>query len=161
MRIFSKKSLIEIVIRFPGLGNLFLKPILSRKPPWVLRHKFAIISRKHRLIYIYIPKVACSSLKKSLLPLFDLEDNLDPHQAPFPKIPDWRIISQKEYFTFAFVRNPWDRLVSCYRDKIRSDYTNNETTVNGVFIGFLEKYGNRFYGGMTFTEFATEVCAPA
>ena len=30
--------------------------------------------------------------------------------------------------------------------------------VNGVAPGFLRKYGNRFYAGMTFTDFATEVC---
>jgi len=158
MRIFSKKSLIEIVIRFPGLGNLFLKLVLSRKFPRVLGSKFAIISRKHRLIYIFIPKVACSSLKKSLFPLFDLENNLDPHAVRFPKIPVWEIIPQKEHFTFAFVRNPWDRLVSCYKDKIRYYYPSNDKRVNGVYKQFLKLYGNRFYAEMTFTDFAMVVC---
>ena len=159
MRKFSRKLLIEFMIRFPRLSGLFLNAVLLRLSPWVLNRQRAIISRKHRLIYIPVAKVACSSLKQSLSPLFYLENSPDLHQAPFPKIPNWRITPQKEYFTFAFVRNPWDRLVSCYLDKIQSsNFTNEPEMVNGVYIGFLNKYGNRFYVGMRFTDFATEVC---
>jgi len=150
--------LIEFRTRFPRLADLFFNAVDLRLAPWFLNRPFPIISHKHRLIYIPINKAACSSIKKSLLPIFDLDNNLPPHQAPFPTIPNREIIAQKEYFTFGFVRNPWDRLVSCYRSKIRSYLINNSGVVNGVYIGFLNKYGNRFYAGMTFADFAAEVC---
>jgi len=158
MKIFPYKLLLTFRIRFPRLSGLFLSAVHSQLPSVILNPKPGIISQKHKFIYIPIPKVACSSIKKSLLPIFDLDYNLNPHQAPFPTIPNREIIAQKEYLTFAFVRNPWDRLVSCYRSKIRSASVNYPSMVNGVFVGFLKKYGNRFYADMTFTDFTTEVC---
>ncbi|MGV7222633.1 MAG: sulfotransferase family protein [Nitrospinales bacterium] len=111
-----------------------------------------IASDKHKLIYIYLPKVACSSIKKSIFPLFNIDGKTDPHDAGLHTKPTWDILTDKEYFTFAFVRNPWDRLVSFYRDKITGVYS-----TDGVNF-YKQYYGAQFRHGMTFKELATLIC---
>lgn len=63
-----------------------------------------MVFEKYKAIYFPIPKVACSSIKVFLTDFAEFSlDDLDKF---------------KNYFKFAFVRNPWDRLVSCYINKV-------------------------------------------
>lgn len=67
-------------------------------------------------IYIPIAKVANTSLKKHFL---QIDKSYGPkylkqvHSIPLKKVP-----IKTNYFRFAFVRNPFSRLVSCYKNKI-------------------------------------------
>lgn len=77
-----------------------------------------------RLAYLSVPKAACSSIKLALgkaagIPFSPDQDLLFIHAHPQwhwqkNKLAD----AQSAYTKFSFVRNPFDRLVSCYRDKI-------------------------------------------
>lgn len=78
-------------------------------------------------VYIEVPKVACTSLKVVFARLQGVDltaSDGNPHVVDFPSLkpsPKLRADGERFYpglFTFGFVRNPWDRLVSCYRDKI-------------------------------------------
>ena len=60
------------------------------------------------------------------------------------------------YLKCAFARNPWDRILSCYLNKVRKDPDyNNEVFVNGVMKKF-QRF-DVFYAGMPFDEFLTAV----
>jgi hypothetical protein len=63
----------------------------------------------------------------------------------------------RDYFKFAFVRNPFDRLVSFYEDKVRRPKQHNGlyyfgSAYNKILIGNL--FGASFGPDMTFPDFA-------
>ena len=74
---------------------------------------------QHKCIFIHITKTAGTSVAKSLF------NYLPYHYTAI----DYRVIYGRktfdEYFKFAFVRNPWDRLYSAYR-YLKSGGWNND-----------------------------------
>ena len=124
----------------------------------------AIYLEEARAVYVEVPKVACTSIKVALAPLLGVDlarwDG-NPHEAEFPAPRPPSTATDRLYpgsWTFAFVRNPWDRLVSCYRDKILGE------VVDG-FTFFTDKPGvancladfDAFYAGMSFDAFVDAV----
>lgn len=102
-----------------------------------------MISHKHKAIFIHVPKTAGSSMCTYLG-----ERGFDPVKYYAPHGPNddvtgvyvngtaWRIKRNlldvwDDYFKFAFVRNPWDRIVSCWK---------NRATGYTEFGSFLKDY---------------------
>ena len=81
--------------------------------------------RRHRLLYHVVPKVGCTLLRSMMLEsegvptrsMIDMEiaKTADSYMlfSDSTQLPWYR-----GYRRFGFVRNPWARLVSCYRNKI-------------------------------------------
>ena len=123
----------------------------------------AVLLEAYAAVYIEVPKVACSSIKIALASLLGIDlavTDGNPHRAQFPEPrsqPGPALYPG--LFTFAFVRNPWDRLVSCYRDKILGeapDFTAFHPT-RGV-AHCLARF-DAFRAGMSFDEFVRAVAA--
>jgi len=96
---------------------------LADSLPWRRR----ILLKAYRAIYIPIPKVACTSFKTAFADLLGVDlskSDGDPHRVLYPSpvpVEALQDVLYRGFYRFAFVRNPWDRLVSCYRDKIRDE----------------------------------------
>lgn len=104
------------------------------------------ISHAHKFIYFEVPKAGTSSLL-----------NLFNEHAPVTKLRGrFTFLDYPEYLSFALVRNPWDRVLSCYLDKIKKDESfENDKFEKGVMKKF-RKFGV-FYAGMPFSEFLEAV----
>ena len=93
-----------------------------------------MISHKHKYIYIHIPKTGGNSVEAALLEnigippercndegltkaerqeyrIWYTHGEIDVQHRKLGQYKKWR---EREYFTFSFVRNPWDRYVSEY-----------------------------------------------
>lgn len=113
-----------------------------------------------KLVYISIPKVACTSIKNAILttpdPMSQHSDAMDIHHRA-ERFHRFRLTAeQQKYFKFAFVRSPFDRLVSCYEDKVRRPVQHTgryyfATRYNTVLLQRL--FGGQFHPNMTFGEF--------
>jgi hypothetical protein len=122
-----------------------------------------ILLPDHKAIYFPIPKVASSSLKLVLSDLLGLvppdpthPDRL-PHQRDFPFALRTEIRDHyADHFKFTVVRNPFSRLLSCYRNKIASEPVTNAVFLEGVHRGF-QRHVSRLRHGMTFEEFVRAV----
>lgn len=113
-----------------------------------------IVSFEKRFIFFYIPKVASTSIKKALAKtLFEKIITARVHTFWFDEVIDVQKGEYPDYFKFTIVRNPWDRIVSCYSDKILFEDVTNYKYKNGVFRRYARKYKNLFYRGMPFEEF--------
>jgi dermatan 4-sulfotransferase 1 len=89
------------------------------------------ISLKNKYIYVQTPKVACSTIKLSLISFelgrrleIDYENPKSIHQREFsplltPKqVGSFSRLLQSPFLKFCFVRNPFTRVLSAYLDKI-------------------------------------------
>ena len=116
-------------------------------------------------VYVEIPKVACTSIKVLLAKLIGIDlvaVDGDPHAANFPEPPEPPRSKAPLYpglFTFAFVRNPWDRLVSCYRDKIAGEVDGfTYFTIRPGVANCLARF-EAFEAGMSFEGFVNAVAS--
>jgi len=135
-----------------------------------------IVSEEHRFVYFVTPKVACSSIKEALLPLFSIDADaysvvgkdggtrVRPHKAfndaPYQlnkKAYLARESQFNDYLRFGFVRNPWDRLISCYRQKLQQRKSPDRKD-NRPLQGSRNN-PDAFYLGMSFEAFIEQVHA--
>lgn len=93
-----------------------------------------IVDDDHKLIYCYVPKVACTNWKRILLALRNgSKKNLltitgnETHSYEFLTL---QMYSKEEilkrlngYLKFIFVRHPYERLLSAYRNKFEKIYS--------------------------------------
>ncbi|KAL1110389.1 hypothetical protein AAG570_007920 [Ranatra chinensis] len=102
-----------------------------------------LVDTKHHLLYCYVPKVACTNWKRIFMMLTGITDCTDPLLIPAHIAHDRNVISRlsnyttreieyflRTYTKFLFVRHPFERLLSAYRNKlernhIRSKYFQN------------------------------------
>ena len=125
----------------------------------------SVLLQRYGAVYIEVPKVACTSLKVAFAQLLGIDlkgSGGDPHQASFPSLaccrdPDGPLFP--DLFAFAFVRNPWDRLVSCYRDKIAGEVDGfTHCNIRPGVADCLARF-EAFVAGMSFEEFAMAVAS--
>lgn len=123
----------------------------------------AILLEPYRAAYVEIPKVACTSIKTALAEILGISlesTGGDPHCVDWPTATMSSSRSGLLYpglFAFAFVRNPWDRLVSCYRDKIRGEVEGYTSFSNRPGVAnCLARFGT-FVPGMSFADFVAAV----
>lgn len=131
------------------------------------------VSFRHRLLYIETPKVACTSLKTFLHELEELpriqafrgsrESKLsmfihDREQFALPSLLQLdrdlqqSVLTDRDWFRFALVRNPYSRLLSAWISKIRTVEPGFEEVARVIRPSFPE-------GPLpTFSEFVEFVC---
>lgn len=111
-----------------------------------------IILHGKKLVFWYVPKNACTSIKKLLADAQGLQYS-NPHDAPFDLASPDQAHQFDGYTQVAIVRNPFDRLVSCYRDKIRPGVRDRGFPQGVEYT--MTSYG--FHELMTFGAFANRI----
>jgi hypothetical protein len=88
-----------------------------------------MISHNHKAIFVHVPKVAGTSMRVCFrkngfqsTEYHAPDGTNDDKTGVYINGTSWRIRRNlldvwDDYFKFAFVRNPWDRLVSCWKNR--------------------------------------------
>lgn len=117
----------------------------------------AIVLPPYSACYVDIPKVASTTVKTILAEVLGVEHPRGVHFAPFVQVRREVLRSKyPEHFVFAFVRNPWARLLASYRTLIAPVGTYRWGMRNGLWTN-LSRFENRFYGEMPFGAFVEQV----
>jgi len=118
-----------------------------------------IISHENKYIFFYVPKAACTTIRDLLARHENIDYEPNKLMGGFVSS-DFKYITiaqakKYDYFKFSFVRNPWDRLVSCYMNKVVGVRTmkNSKWVKNGEYLPFLRHF-NKNFKEMSFNEFA-------
>ncbi|XP_050734197.1 carbohydrate sulfotransferase 11-like isoform X2 [Eriocheir sinensis] len=143
----------------------------SKKQSVTLSH--LIYDDTHRAIYCYIPKVSCTSWRRVLLKTtgnLPSEENITSitrgqvHSIPLPRLASSKNPEEKlqTYKKFMFVRHPFERVLSAFRDKMERpnelyDFHNMiGKKIEEHYRGTTEAEGHN----VTFSEFIRYISEP-
>jgi len=107
------KFILSLFLFLGFIGNSSVCTAAHQDLPLNLQHppRFNISkSEQHKFIWFRVAKVGTRSILEILENNTEL--TLSGYSIPF------RVKESKNYFKFAFVRNPWDRVVSCYHKQV-------------------------------------------
>ena len=133
---------VKSIYTLKRVGRLFLKTKFIRKLPpvksFIEKKRFyswaTWASPRYKYLYVSVPKVACTKVKQILqefegypVPedLAELHNRPDRSKPGVPRLSDLSVdeyraaLNSAEWFRFSFVRNPYTRLFSAYKNKIR------------------------------------------
>lgn len=105
----ERGSVVKYVHQALGLIGL---PHLAFETWWRHRRPFEVMTswnERNRAFFVHIPKTAGTSIYDSLG-----MDKLPYTHAPARILQELYPVEYSTYFSFSFVRNPWDRLVSTF-----------------------------------------------
>ena len=104
-----------------------------------------IVWDQHKLLYVRMPKSGNVSIRRAI------EDPSEQRmsQSQIARLDDG-------WTSFSFVRNPWSRLLSLYKQKASAEATSGRL-IDGVYKGFIN-HGIPIRPGMSFEEFCDVVC---
>jgi len=157
-------------------SNIDMKTVISNKD--MLDH--LIVDDEHKLLYCYIPKVACTNWKRVLMVLMGKVNTSDPlsivaddshRNHVFRRLSNYsseEVQHRLEHFRkFMFVRHPLERLLSAYRNKFYQNYSSSQYFRVRYGINIVKKYrpnasneSLQFGHDVTFTEFVKYLIDP-
>jgi len=109
----------------------------------------AYVSVRHKFIWVQVPKSASSSCEKII------NSNITHNIVPVGPSSKVAMLKYPDYNSFTFVRNPWDRVVSCYCDRVQRlrfyDYDVNAYDPKGFKDMGLNS-------GVSFNKFVSIIC---
>jgi hypothetical protein len=108
-----------------------------------------IVIRQLNTVYWWVPKNACTTMKVHYAKILGLKFQ-NPHRAKFE-------ITKKiipEMFNYAFVRHPFQRLYSCWANKIAPGHPIGADFVNDIDINVFHELMDKVYSEMPFEDFA-------
>jgi chondroitin 4-sulfotransferase 11 len=111
-----------------------------------------LVSRRLKVAYVAIPKVACRSIKIALAKPYGVAYQADIHNARWDRFSSLQeLAAAEDYFRFTVVRNPWDRVASCYYHKVHLVHRDpTRQWILGSYDGLLRP-------SMSFPEFVAAV----
>ncbi|XP_064214306.1 carbohydrate sulfotransferase 11 isoform X2 [Tribolium castaneum] len=142
--IFGQLLVLIVNARYPWLEQVIRQEQLTagcdrlrvRKSLNWLQLDHVLVDHKHRLLYCYVPKVACTNWKRILMVLtgvtsatnvVDIPGSVAHAENSTLKLSQLRNDSiancVNTYTTFIMVRHPFERLLSAYRNKFETTYT--------------------------------------
>lgn len=94
---------------------------MSRLTPYAFRTQRmlefkSVVMSKLKAIYILTPRVCSTSIKSALADKLGINYDVGIHKAKLP-YKNGSMAGYRGYWKFAFVRNPWDRLLSAFGHK--------------------------------------------
>lgn len=96
-----------------------------------------ILNKKKKIIYLEVPKAANTSIKASILGYQDKGYSvLEIHTLASEHMLCKLNAKQRKNFTFTFVRNPFERLVSCYEGKYKKEKKELEKGMEHLWYDF-------------------------
>ena len=146
-------------------------PKEKSNPVGLLHH--LLYDDSKRIIFCYVPKAGCSNWKRMFAVLNGTENATNPNrprEEVLKNVNKLEFLSEaaqyerfNTYFKFTFVRNPLERIVSAYRNKIAVPikYENRRHWPDDVIIRILRTYNKDKYVKWEETNFTSTDVHPS